>query len=208
MAEPESSGTEQLLQQAKAGDRQAFERLLAAHQAYLRELVNLRMDPRLRPRIDPSDIVQETQLEAYRRLPRYLADQPMPFRLWLRQIAHDRLLMLRRQHVGAARRTVEREVPLPEAASKIFAGQLAAGGSSPSQQLSRRESVRQIGQAMARLIDADREILLLRNFEGLSYSEAACLLHVDEATARKRYGRALLRLRTMLFDDPLMESRR
>jgi RNA polymerase sigma-70 factor (ECF subfamily) len=203
----ESSDSQRLLRQAQDGDRQAFDQLLAGHQAYLRELVNLRMDPRLRPRVDPSDVVQETQLEAYRRLPRYLAERPMPFRLWLRQIAHDRLLMLRRQHVGAARRTVEREVRLPEASSRVFAGQLAAGGSSPSQQLSRREIVRRIGQAMARLPEADREILLLRNFEGLSYSEAACLLDIDEAAARKRYGRALLRLRTVLFEDPLLESR-
>jgi RNA polymerase sigma-70 factor, ECF subfamily len=205
--DPESSNSQRLLQQAQQGDRQAFEQLLAGHQAYLRELVNLRMDPRLRPRVDPSDVVQETQMEAYRRLPNYLAEPPMPFRLWLRQIAHDRLLMLRRQHVGAARRTVEREVHLPEASSRVFAGQLVAGGSSPSQQLSRREIVRRIGQAMAQLPEADREILLLRNFEGLSYSEAACLLHIDEAAARKRYGRALLRLRTLLFEDPLLESR-
>jgi len=63
MTDPESSDTEQLLQQAQAGNREAFERLVAGHRAYLRELISLRMDPKLRPRVDPSDIVQETQLD-------------------------------------------------------------------------------------------------------------------------------------------------
>src|SRR5258707_345168 len=85
---PDSTETRSLLQQAQAGDRQAFEDLFARHRPYLRQLVELRLDPKLHTRVDPSDVVQEAHLEAFRRLSTYLKERPMPFRLWLRQIAY------------------------------------------------------------------------------------------------------------------------
>src|SRR5215471_12211881 len=109
---PDSEETHALLQQARAGDRQAFERLFSRYRDYLRQVVELRLNPRLRPRVDPSDVVQETQLEAFRRLADYLEREPMPFRLWLRKTAQERLVMLQRHHLGAARRTVDREASL------------------------------------------------------------------------------------------------
>jgi RNA polymerase sigma-70 factor (ECF subfamily) len=203
---PDSAETRNLLEQVQAGERQAFERLFARHRSYLREIVAMRLDPVLRARVDPSDIVQETQLEAYRRLEDYLRRRPMPFRLWLRKTAYHRLHKIRRRHAAAARRAVEREVPLPDRSSLVLAQQLLAPGSTPSQQLSRRELTRLVRQALARLPDADREVLLLRTFEGFSHQEIGCILEIDTAAARKRYGRALLRLRKLLFDSGLMES--
>jgi hypothetical protein len=66
---------------------------------------------------EPSDVVQDTQLEAFRRLADYCRRRALPFRLWLRKTAQERLLMARRQHLGAGRRSVGREVPLPEESS-------------------------------------------------------------------------------------------
>jgi RNA polymerase sigma-70 factor (ECF subfamily) len=77
-----------LLQRAHRGNAQARDQVLEAHRDYLRRLIGLRLDARLRARIDASDVVQETFLEAVRRLPDYLARQPMPFHLWLRQTAY------------------------------------------------------------------------------------------------------------------------
>src|SRR6516164_9561444 len=105
---PDSTETRNLLRQIEAGDRQAFERLFDRYQAYLRQVVEVRLDPRVRARVDPSDVVQETQLEAFRRLPDYLTRRPMPFRLWLRKTAQERLLVTRRQHLEAGRRAVDR----------------------------------------------------------------------------------------------------
>jgi RNA polymerase sigma-70 factor (ECF subfamily) len=203
---PDTAETRGLLEQARIGDRQAFEQLFAEHRGYLRRTIALRLDPKLRPRVDPSDVVQDTQLEAFQRLPDYLERRPMPFRLWLRKTAHERLLKVHRHHVEAARRTVVREVPLPDRSSLLLARQLLGVGSTPSQQLSRKEIARLVGQALAQLPEIDREILLMRNFEGLSYQEVGCVLEIDPATARKRYGRALLRLRQLLFDSGLLES--
>jgi RNA polymerase sigma-70 factor (ECF subfamily) len=74
------------------GDRQALDDLLAAHRDHLRGAVALRLDPRLRSRVDESDVVQEAYLVAARRLADYQARRPMGFRLWLRQTALECLL--------------------------------------------------------------------------------------------------------------------
>jgi RNA polymerase sigma-70 factor (ECF subfamily) len=199
--------TECLLRRAGRGEPEAFERLFARHRAYLLRVVELRLDGRVRARIDPSDVVQETMMEAVRRLPDYLLRRPMAFRLWLRKTAQERLLMAERFHLGAARRSVRREVPLPDGSSAQLARQLLAGGSSPGQHLDRRERARQVHEAVARLSPADREILALRNLEGLSNQEAAEVLGVGPAAASRRYGRALLRLREELAHVGRSEDR-
>ena len=203
---PDSAETRALLQRANDGDRQALERLFARHEPYLRQLVLFRLDPRLRARVDPSDVVQETQLEALRLMDDYLRRRPMPFRLWLTKTAHDRLRKVRRRHAETAGRAVSREVPLPDASSLVLARQLFAHGSTPSRQFSRQETISHVRKALAQLPDADREVLLMRTFEGLSFQDVACLLDIDATVARKRYGRALLKLRKLLFESGLRDA--
>jgi RNA polymerase sigma-70 factor (ECF subfamily) len=169
-------------------------------------MVEVRLDPQLRARVDPSDVVQEAQIEALRRLDRYLHKPPMPFRLWLRRIAYDRLLMLRRFHIGAARRTTERDAFLPDPSSVLLARQLLAQNSTPSQHLVQRELARRVHLALAQLPAGEREVLVMRNLEGLSNQETAQLLHIDPATASRRYGRAILRLREILLQSGFPES--
>jgi RNA polymerase sigma-70 factor (ECF subfamily) len=204
--QPDSVETQSLLLQADSGDRQAFEELFARHRDALRRAVELRLDAKLRARVDPSDVVQETQLEAFQRLPDYLERRPMPFRLWLRKTAYERLLKVQRQHLKTAKRAAGREVCLPEESSLLLAEQLLAAGPTPSQQVAKRELARRIRSAMSELPTAQREVLLMRNFEGLSYQEVAYILDIDAAAARKRYGRALLQLRHRLLEGGLRES--
>ncbi|MFH1420089.1 MAG: hypothetical protein ABII12_17585, partial [Planctomycetota bacterium] len=106
---PDSEETQRLLRQLAAGDRQAIERLFTMHRTDLRRIVESRMEPRLRARVDPSDVVQEAQLDVLNRLNDYLERRPMPFRLWLRKTTYERLLKIRRRHVEAARRSTRRE---------------------------------------------------------------------------------------------------
>jgi RNA polymerase sigma-70 factor (ECF subfamily) len=202
----DSTETRGLLRQADNGDRQAFEQLFARYRPGLRKFVELRLDPRVRARLDPSDVVQETHLEALRRLDDYLARRPMPFDVWLRKTAHDRLLMARRRHLGAERRSVRREARLPERSSLLLAQRLAASAPSPSQQLHRREMIPRVRRALAALAETDAEILLMRDYEELSYPEIAAILDIEPAAARKRYGRALLKLHKALTDDGLTGS--
>ncbi len=203
--QPDSTETRALLDQVKAGDVRAFDRLFARYRPGLRAFIDLRLDAKVRPRVDPSDVVQETQLEAFRRMDDFLERRPMPFRLWLRKTAYERLLKVQRYH-AAARRSVGRDVGLPERSSLLLARPFLASGASPGQRVATRETVRRVREAVGRLPDADREILLLRNVEELSYEEVGCLLDIDPAAARKRYGRALLRLRHALIEQGLLES--
>jgi RNA polymerase sigma-70 factor (ECF subfamily) len=194
----ESPETLALLDRLDTGEAEAWDQLLEQHRDELWHQIDLRLDRRLRRRVDPSDVVQEAQLEATRRLPDYLARRPMPVRLWLRKVAHERLLMAHRQHAGAACRSVGRDVPLLVASSTVLGQQVAAQGSSPSQGLRRQEKVSRVRQAVAELSEADREMVLMRNFEQLTNQQAAAVLGIDSATASQRYGRALLRLRAIL----------
>jgi RNA polymerase sigma-70 factor (ECF subfamily) len=200
---PDSVETQGLLRAAAAGDRRAFDELLARHRQSLCKFVELRMDPKMRARVDASDIVQETQLEAFRRLQGFFQRQPMPFHVWLRKTAYERLLMARRQHVDAGQRAVGREVSLPDRSSLLLAARLIPKGSTPSQRLGRRELALRVHRILERLAASDREILLMRNIEEQSYQEIACILDIDPAAARKRYGRALFRLHALLVEDGL-----
>jgi RNA polymerase sigma-70 factor (ECF subfamily) len=202
----DSSETRRLMALGRAGDRNAFEELLRRHRAFVRQVIDLRLDDRLRARIDPSDLVQETQMEAFRRLPDYFEREPMPFHLWLRNTAYERLQMARRRHLGAGKRSALRECPLPDRSSLHLAAQFLARGSTPSHQLSRRELVREVRHVMDELSEPDREILIMRNLESLSNQEVAQVLAVEPATASQRYGRALLRLRQLLIKHNLLES--
>jgi RNA polymerase sigma-70 factor (ECF subfamily) len=197
----DSSVTRTLLRAARDGKAGACEQLFARHRAELLAFVELRLDSRMRARIDADDIVQETQMEVFRRLDDFLVEQPMPFRVWLRRKAFERLTDFRRRHVFAARRSVRREAALPDRSSRLLAQRLVASGATPSQQLAQRELANQVRQALAQMSEAHRDILFMRNYEGLSYEEAACILGIEPATARKRHGRALLRLHELLSAD-------
>jgi RNA polymerase sigma-70 factor (ECF subfamily) len=203
---PDSAETNRLLEGVMAEEPDAAGRLFQRHRSYLTRLVEIRLDARVRARVDPSDVVQEAQMEALRQLPNYLEERHMPFRLWLRQIAYDRLVMLHRRHVRASRRSVGRDMPLPEHSSVLLARQCLTPDSTPSQRLIEREFVERVRQAIAQLAEADRDALVLRNLEWLSNLETARVLGIDPATASRRYGRAVLRLRDLLLHSGLMGS--
>lgn len=191
--------TDILLQRVKAGDKQALEELLQRHRDWVRRIVDFRLDDRLRTRVDASDIVQEIHLEVYRRIDDYLQREPMPFRLWLRQTAYENLLRLHRKHVEAECRSVEREVVLPEDSSHQLIQHLLGKQQRPDQQLVEQELIERTHLAINQLPELDREILLLRFFEGLDNQEVTQLLGLEPSTASKRYGRALLRLQNLLL---------
>jgi RNA polymerase sigma-70 factor (ECF subfamily) len=201
----DSPETLHLLARVRQGDQQALEELIVRHRHALRRFVELRLDARLNPRLDPSDVVQEAQLEVARRIHDYLERQPMPFWLWLHRTTYEELIRLRRVHVEAGRRSIEREVALPDASSILLARKLFAGNW-PGQQLVDDEIRARVQQALAKLDDIDREVLQLRAFEGLENEEVAQVLGLERGTASKRYGRALLRLRQALAEKSTTES--
>lgn len=199
----DSETTEQLLEQTRQGDAEALDRLLARHRGRLRKMVGVRLDPAIATRVDPSDVVQDALATAAKRLPEYLADPQVSFYPWLRGLAWDKLLELRRRHT-AQRRDVAREEapePLPDQSAVALADRIACSRSSPSGQALRGELRRRVLEALNQLDPADREILVLRYLEQLKHDEIAAVLGANPSAVRMRHSRALARLRACLGPD-------
>lgn len=192
-----------LLEQARRGDRAAINGLLERHRTAIRRMIDRRMDRVVQRRVDASDIVQDVLLEANRRLGDYLANPTMPFQLWLRHMARDRLIDAHRRHRVAASRSLDREVPLAtgDDADRSLGGpaaQLTDRELTPAAAATWRELERRFAAAVEQLEEADRQIVLLKHFEHLSTAEAAEVLGLSKPAAGMRYLRAMRRLRTLL----------
>jgi RNA polymerase sigma-70 factor (ECF subfamily) len=209
MVPSEGADTKELLRRAGEGDPAASQQLLVRHRARLRRMIAVRMDRRLVARFDPSDVVQETLAEAARKLSDYLRRRPLPFYPWLRQLAWQRLVRLKRRHIRAQKRSVTREEPwetaLPDESALALAGGLVGSGTSPSRHVLRAELRAQVQAALARLPERDRELLVLRYLEQLSNAEIVAVLGISEGAVKMRHVRALERLRTLL-DESLGED--
>ena len=106
------SDTKILVDRTRNGDTSAFEELFNRHRSRLEKAIILRMDQRIASRMDVSDVIQETYLEAFRRFPEYLKQEDVPFYIWLYWIAREQLITLHRRHLGAQKRSVKYEAPL------------------------------------------------------------------------------------------------
>jgi RNA polymerase sigma-70 factor (ECF subfamily) len=196
--------TQTLMDRAGQGDDTARRELLERYRDYLRRMVATRLDRRLAPRVDPSDVVQETLADAAVRLDDYLRDRPIPFFGWLRQIAGERVIDAHRRHVVSQRRSVNRETRPPDL-SEESAGELGrrlmANDTSPSNRLIRKERHEQVMAALAALSPRDREVLVMRHLEQLGTAEIADALAISEGAVESRLVRALIRLRGRLEAD-------
>ncbi len=201
----QNTETEELVRLACDGDKSAERRLMGRHRGRLRKMVAVHLDPRLVARVDPSDVVQETLMIAYRKLPGYLQQQPIPFYPWLRQIAWNRLVDLHRRHIKASKRSVTREedweMALSEHSTNQLADRLMARGLSPSHGAMREELRCRIQVALARLPTLYREVLVMRQLEQLSITEIAAALGIAEGTVKSRHFRALEKIRVLLGDE-------
>lgn len=192
-----------LLDSAERGEGQAAGELVGRHQELVNRVVGTRLDRHLRARLDPADVAQEVALRITTRLPDYLARRPMPFHLWVRKTAAEALIDLRRKHLGAECRAAGNEVPIPDRSSVMLVKQLAANDPTASVQVRAEEAAAMVRRAVAALDDNDREVILLRSFEGLSNADAAAVLGLDTSATSKRYARALLKLRQLLQAEGL-----
>jgi RNA polymerase sigma-70 factor (ECF subfamily) len=210
---PDSSQTQELLARARQGEPPAVNELLDRHREALRRMIDMRMDRVVQRRVDASDIVQDVLVEANRRLDEYLhSENPaMPFHLWLRHIAHDRLIDAHRRHRQAARRSIDREQSLVghggagrylDQSTLDLAAQIADRELTPAAAATWAELQRRFQAALETLDEQDQEVILMRHFEHLSNGEVAQSLGLSEAAAGMRYLRAMRRLREKLDEKP------
>jgi RNA polymerase sigma-70 factor (ECF subfamily) len=198
----QKADTDELLRRADEGDASAAAQLLGRHRARLRQMVAVRIDPRLAVRVDPSDVVQEALTEASQKLPDYLRRRPLPFYPWLRRIAWEKLVDMHARHVSVQKRSVMREGPndlgLSGQSAMQLVDQLAASGTSPSRGVVREEIRQRVRASLEKLPPNDREVVILRHLEQLSLKEIAAVLTISEAAAQSRYRRAVERLHAVL----------
>lgn len=208
---PDSDQTQELLNKAKQGDSSAAERLLGRHRDALRKMVAMRLDRKIQTRIDASDIVQEVLVEANRRLDKYLENPVMPFHLWLRHMAKDRIIDAHRRHRASAKRSVDKEQPLLAAggmdrSTMELAALISDREATPAAAATMQELQARFEAAIAQLGEQDQEIVLMRHFEHLTNQETAQALELTEPAASMRYLRAMRRLRTLLTDPDADEQ--
>ncbi len=152
---------------------QEAERLLEPFRAYLRLLARLHLAPRLRGKLDPSDVVQQTLLQAYQALDQFRGRTEAECATWLRQILARNLAQALRDF-GARTRNVAREQPLQaalDASSARLDAWLATDHSSPSQRAERGKQALRLAEALEQLPEAQREALVLQHWQGLSLHE-------------------------------------
>ena len=192
-----------LLGQARDGDGTAAGRLLERYSTYLALLARAQIGRSLRSKVDPGDIVQQTFLEAHRRVPQFRGNSEGELLAWLRRILAGQISAVVRRYVGAKGRDVnlERELAseLDQSSQAIEAG-LVAGLSTPSQHASRREQAVLVADALERLSEDYREVVVLRHLEGLSFPEVAARMGRSEDSVQKLWIRALANLRRALGD--------
>ncbi len=200
---PEHEKTGELLRNAQEGDTSAIGQLLDRHREPLRRMIQVRLDHKLGRRLDVSDVVQEVMVEASRRLKQYLDAPVMPFHLWIRQIAKDRMIDAHRRHRVSAKRSVDREQPGlvqgdADQSTLELAFQLRDPSLTPAAAASQREIAQQVELAVNQLDEIDREIIYMRHYELMTNQETARALELSEPAAGMRYLRALRRLRALI----------
>jgi RNA polymerase sigma-70 factor, ECF subfamily len=195
---------EELLRLARAEDGPARGQLLEMYRHYLTLLARLQIGRRLQGKVDPSDLVQETFLKAHRDLALFRGRTEPELAGWLRQILAANLAMLVRHYCGTQRRDVrlERELALEvDQSSQILDRGLLAPDSSPSQRAAAREQGVLLANALERLPEDYREVIILRHMEGLTFPEVAARMGRTLDSVKKVWTRALVQLRRTLGGD-------
>jgi RNA polymerase sigma-70 factor (ECF subfamily) len=197
-------GIARLIEEARRQEPGALDRLLESYRNYLRLLARAGIEPALRSKADPSDLVQETLLKAHRHFDQFQGRDEPELASWLRQILARNLADLARKYHGTAARRVAREQSLEDLlgpASRALGALLASNGQSPSQSAQRRELSVVLADALAALSADYREVIVLHTLEGRGWDEVAAALGRSPDAARVLWARALKKLR------PLIEGR-
>lgn len=192
---------EHLLREAKAGDVATLGRLLELYRRYLSLLARAQIGQRLQGKVDASDLIQETFLDAHRNFAAFRGGTEAEFVGWLRQILAANLTDLLRRYLGTQGRDVRLEREIKDAldqSSVLLDRALLSPQSSPSQQAERREQGVLLADALDRLPEDYREVLVLRHLEGLAFPEVARRMGRSVDSVEKLWMRGLARLRQLM----------
>ena len=205
MHSPSDRDPSVLLAGARGGDAAAVGMLLELHRNYLSLLLRVQVGVRLRAKVDVEDLVQEVLLEAHRGFARFAGESHGELLAWLRTIVAGVLSNQVRRYFGTQRRNVRLERSLADdldRSSHTFDRAFVAPESSPSHQAARREQVVLLADALAALPVNYREVIILRQLEGLPFPEVACRMGRSLDSVKNLWVRARARLRRELDTEP------
>jgi RNA polymerase sigma-70 factor, ECF subfamily len=195
---------EELFTSARRGSSTCLGQLLALYSNYLKLLVSAQLDNRLRTRVSPSDIVQESFFEAHRDFQEFRGGSVGEFVAWLRRIVVNNILRVVEQHVLAEKRDVRREVSLEEIGRRLEQSTvrletlLAEQAESPSGCAVRREDELLLADTLAQMPADYRDVIVLRHIEGLPFEDVASRMGRSAGAVRMLWLRALKKMRETL----------
>ena len=191
---------ELLLPAAREGDAESLDRLLELYRNYLKLLARAQLRASLQVRVDPSDLAQVTLIDAHRGFAQFRGRTEQELTAWLRKILVRKLADQVKRH-RSQKRDVRREQSLEvvlEQSSQDIAKLLGTATSTPSVLASRREQSVVLADAMARLPEDYREVLVMRHLERKKFAEIADMMQRSDGSVRMLWTRALERLRREL----------
>jgi RNA polymerase sigma-70 factor (ECF subfamily) len=185
MSLPDTSRVFEQMQRVRQGDATALGPLLENYRGYLLVLAQMQLNQRLQSKVDAHDVVQETFLEGYRDFHQYQGSSEEELLGWLRRILATNL--------------AENELDAGLHQSSACLGSvLAAPGSTPSEKVMRQEESVRLASALQELPEHYREVVLLRNLQGLSFIETAQRMGRSVDSVEKLWARALVKLRRLM----------
>jgi RNA polymerase sigma-70 factor (ECF subfamily) len=194
-----------LIELARHGEEAATGRLLAAYGEYLKLLARVQIGRRLQGKLDASDLVQETFMDAHRQMPNFKGSSEGELLAWLRRILAGHVAMTVRRYFGAKGRDINLERGIAaqiDQSSQAMDGGLIGSNTTPSQHVARREQSVLLADALAKLSEDHREAIVLRHLEGLSLVETAARMGRSEDSVQKLYVRGLMNLRRLMGSVP------
>lgn len=183
------------------GAKLDFAELSQAYVGYLKLLARSQLDAQLRARISPSDVVQETLLEAHRAFAGFRGQTQGELLAWLRRILVNNLATAVEHHMLAAKRDVRRDISLDhisrslERSTACLGAMLPASVASPSTDAQRHEDLAGLADALLELPDDYCEVIMLRHWDGLPFGEIAKRMDRSAGAARMLWLRAIEQLR-------------
>src|SRR5580693_5212464 len=208
-----ADGPIEILSKARAGETEALGELCALYRNYLRMVVRTGLGPRLRERVELSDVVQEALVEVVRQFPQFTGTNEASLVGWLRRLVGQKLADLGRYHNRAKRSAGGPALPLDApwesgavADSNPGGGRLldmlALSQTSPSEAASRRELIVLLADALAALPEAEADVVWLYAAESLSFEAIGERFGVSRKSVRGIMARGLKNLKRSMEGPP------
>jgi RNA polymerase sigma-70 factor (ECF subfamily) len=205
MAEVAKSNVSELIRGARQGDAEARERLFELCRSYLGFVARSQVETWLRVKVDASDLVQQTMLEAHRDFQGFQGASEKEWLGWLRKILSHNAADFVRRYRGTAKRRPGREVRFRDSADSMARGapEPAAPGVTPSQEFLRHDNELRVAAALAELPPDYQEVIILRNLQRLPFNEVAERMDRSRPAVQMLWMRAIRKLQAALEDDDL-----